>query len=221
VGQKIRIPIHIAERALSSVSIASSDDTTRPHLNGVCLRVKGSTFNMAATNGHWAALYCFRVDSEEQWVEEQMLITRDCVYRMVRELRWIMKHHKETDGCIEIDASFREYKTSIGTMKLDLSKESFPPFSKIFPEELPKDRSSTIMTIGPQYVKSIAEAFETASGEGSAYMLRWEVTKDWSSPVLVTAPSVPELTVICMGMRADDKHYKNIYKPRPSNFIFP
>jgi hypothetical protein len=228
VGQKIQLPIEVLEKALASVSIAASADATRPHLTGICLRVHGSTFNIAATNGHWMALYCYTITGKDKpnWVDEQILMSRDCVYRMLREIRWILGHHHgvpEDGDFVVIDPEGKEYTTFIGTMKLDLINEQFPPISKIIPKKLPEKRASTIMTIGAKYVQKIGEAFNAASGDRAGEgLLRWEVTEDWMSPVLVTAPhAAPELTVLCMGMKADEKHYKNTFHPRPDNFIFP
>lgn len=230
MGQKISIPIEVAERALSAVSLASGTGFDRPSahvLNGVCVRVRGSTINFASTNGHWLAVYCLAIEGEDRpkWIEEQMVITLNCVRRMIAEMRWIIANVSQpTHGDIVIDADERKYTTVIGTMSLELNRESlrepFPSLSKLFPEDLPKKRSSSIMTIGSQYVKKIGEAFDVAA-DREPNLLRWEVTKDWMSPVIVTSPTVPELTVLVMGMRAEDYSYKNVFNVRPKNFILP
>jgi hypothetical protein len=227
-NEEVSLPLDLVYRAISSVSIASSSDDTRPHLCGVHVRYEGDVVNFAATNGHWLAVFCVRVDDENgepmNWKRGEFHLTNDAVKRLIKEMKWIRQKWKSLiDGQqITFKPGRKKYVHMIGVLEMELvTHDDFPELKKVLPAKMPKKRSGGVFTIAPQYLRKCAMAIEAAcDGSFKPDSVRFEVCGDTVlDPLIITSPLVPELTILTMPVRIDEGLTKTTASARPALLI--
>lgn len=216
----IEIPVSVARRGIESVLMAASEDATRPHLAGLMVRWDGDRVNFTATNGHWAAAFCHQ-EPDAAWEPGEVHLSRDCASRLAKELKWMsrkwrMEVHGEKLG---IDLESHTYRLRIGTLDLELVDETQPSLTQILPEKLPEERALGIYCLQPLYLKKVSEAFGKAAEE-EAVGIRFEsIGKSAYDPIIVTCSTVPELTVVLMGMKMNPGEDEPSESARPKLLI--
>jgi hypothetical protein len=187
-----------------AVSLACSDDFTRPHLNSVRVAVENGKLIVQATDGCWAAQRI--TDAPEGSFPCETLIPVSAVKEALRAA----KGAKQT-RTVMLDGAF-----IIGPVTLGYTAvvASFPPFEQVFPKPR-AEKTGSEFAVADNYLAIAAKAFGLF-GSKKPVGIRIELGEGELDPLTLSSPSAPGFTVVVMPFRCERAAHRNATEEKTS-----
>ena len=208
-------PIHTLVLALGGVIPAASDDTTRPLMSGVLVRVEGDKATFVATDGHMLAAY-----TTARVRDENAPCDSGDVFLPIVTAKALLKAAKSGaratagDNFVTLDTDAHEARTSGVSFALPSYDGGFPPYEQVLPKYLDEPRAAkgggaSFVGLGMELLATVAGCFKGAGGGNATvipgtgeldpvlFLGQRETTRDYGKKTSHPCP----LTVVLMPCR--------------------
>lgn len=146
-GDKYKIKSHSLFQGYRKTKICASEDSSKPMLCGINIKIKEESLKFAATDGHKLGVYSLKVDElqklngEENTEEKEVTIP----LRLLNEAEKINKQFgiKDESIILELDTEQVAIHFKNGKIFSRAYQEKYPDYEKVFPETYTKESTAS------------------------------------------------------------------------------